>query len=107
MTTKKELREALQRIVTINDRYANHNNALLVLPWRESDAQEYRDAHASARALLARPARVVGWRLRSDDKDLRCETWRISEASPPATTLAMARNTRRVRGGTLYRLVVR
>lgn len=64
MTTKKELRDALRRYVRIADRYANRNAELTTEPWTAADAQEYRDSVEAARAILARPARVVGYRVR-------------------------------------------
>lgn len=107
MTTKKELRDALQRCVT-----ARH--ALEEAFYRVGDdaakaasLKEMHESHRDASAILARPVVVVGyvWRARAGD---RGERWVVGVHGDEASCQRQARNWREdIGAGFVRRLVAR
>lgn len=67
MTTKKELRDALRRLQS-----AAHD----LLSGSDAGIQRTADAEAEARTILSRPAKMVGYRVREPNGDIR--DWRIT-----------------------------
>lgn len=93
-TTKKELREALQRL---------HDSTCTGLV----HTPEFHLARADARAILARPAVVTGYRLRH--KNGHVWTWRATDNGGQGleSSRLLAVAARAGGSGKLYRLVVR
>ena len=100
MTTKKELREALQRLLDATDASAE----------RSPNGQAERiGARVAARAILARPAVVVGYRVRGmiGYEPRILTTWRPDDEYSLAECRAHCVAVAKRRKAQLYRLVAR
>lgn len=107
MTTKKELREALQRLADTMQLCMSRDVTTSAIALRAAELEK-------ARAILARPAVVVGYRVRVQAYTLITlyagHTYGASTDFLPATLewcLAHCRKVAKKRGGTVRKLVRR
>jgi hypothetical protein len=99
MTTKRELREALQRLLDDTD---EGGLCLLCGDYEHADSCPVPEA----RAILARPAVVVGYRIYYEHIGDTYD-WRTSEGLPVELCRKLARDEREKWGGDVRKLVVR